>query len=291
MRKFPTIFLLLLLTSSVFGQWSGMKPMLGRQANRAHPLAPDADCLLMNEGSGNKVSDLSGNGNNGTLVNDTHFVTGKFGGALEFDGTGDYVTVADNPTIDLAGSFTILVWIKPGDITTQQRIVAKNLAYYFEINTSKLRTYCYGLSAPGYHSSNGAPTINVWQQVAVTYDGTAIRFYFNGISDGSAVATTGSVTNTANALTFGGVGIGQPYLGQIDHAMIYNRALSASEIALLYRKPFCFMEPSWNPILYGAISAPSVVPTPYYYRAEFFGFGFVIFTVFCFIMGKRKCAA
>jgi len=219
----------------------------------------------MNEGSVNKVSDLSGNGNVGTLVNDTHFVTGKFGGALEFDGTGDYVTVADKPSIDLAGSFAILVWIKPGDITTQQRIVAKSLAYYFEINSGILRTYTYGLSDPGYHSSNGAPIINVWQQVAVTYDGANVRFYFNGVSDGSAVATTGSVTNTANELTFGGVGIGQPYLGQIDHAMICNRALFASEIALLYREPFCmFKDPAEIAILGGYTVPLGVKPWWYY---------------------------
>jgi hypothetical protein len=47
--------------------------------------------LPFDEGSGDKTSDLSNNGNDGTLGNNPAWTEGKFKNALEFDGTDDYV--------------------------------------------------------------------------------------------------------------------------------------------------------------------------------------------------------
>ena len=41
---------------------------------------------LFDEGRGDKVSDASGNGNDGEFVNNPEWVEGKFGDALDFDG-------------------------------------------------------------------------------------------------------------------------------------------------------------------------------------------------------------
>jgi hypothetical protein len=65
-----------------------------------------------NEGAGLIGSDSSSNGNNGTLVNSPTWVTGKYGDALSFGGTGtnQYVSVANSPTLQLSGPFTISFW-------------------------------------------------------------------------------------------------------------------------------------------------------------------------------------
>ena len=47
-----------------------------------------------NEAVGDTVEDSSGNGNDGTLMNDPKWVNGKFGETVEFDGKDDYVEVA-----------------------------------------------------------------------------------------------------------------------------------------------------------------------------------------------------
>src|SRR5690348_15683757 len=49
-----------------------------------------------NEGSGTSVNDISGNGNTGTITGATWSGSGKFGGALSFDGTSSLVTINDS---------------------------------------------------------------------------------------------------------------------------------------------------------------------------------------------------
>ena len=48
-----------------------------------------------NEGVGATAVDASGNANAGTISGATWTTSGKFGGALTFDGTNDWVTVAE----------------------------------------------------------------------------------------------------------------------------------------------------------------------------------------------------
>ncbi len=69
------------------------------------------------EGSGNIAIDSSGNGHNGTLNGDSAWTIGQLGGALQFDGDGDYVTCG-HIDIDttVTGGLTVCAWInKPAD--------------------------------------------------------------------------------------------------------------------------------------------------------------------------------
>lgn len=74
----------------------------------------DADIMAvwhMDEGSGATAFDATGNGNNGTLQGDAHFVSGGVaGGAVAFDGAGDYVTVPDSAYLDVTSSGTLECW-------------------------------------------------------------------------------------------------------------------------------------------------------------------------------------
>jgi hypothetical protein len=77
-----------------------------------------ADSLVahwdFNETSGTTAADSSGNGNTGTLYNmdSSDWVSGKWGNALDFDGSNDYVSVPDDSTMDFGtGSFSISLWV------------------------------------------------------------------------------------------------------------------------------------------------------------------------------------
>ncbi len=65
------------------------------------------------EGEGNTTVDLSGNGNDGTLVGEPEWVDGKNGFALQFSGerNSDYVEVPDNPTLNPAQELSFAAWI------------------------------------------------------------------------------------------------------------------------------------------------------------------------------------
>ena len=80
-------------------------------------LALDAANTKSYPGSGTTWYDLSGNGNNGTLVNGVGY-SGADNGSLVFDGVNDYVTV-DYPALALSiPSMTVVLWIKTTTTTT-----------------------------------------------------------------------------------------------------------------------------------------------------------------------------
>ena len=75
-------------------------------------------------GSGSVLADRSGNGNNGVLSGATWSKSGKYGGALTFDGVDDWVTVADSSSLDLTKGMTIEAWVNPAALSGSWRTVA-----------------------------------------------------------------------------------------------------------------------------------------------------------------------
>ncbi|MHC4228239.1 MAG: hypothetical protein ACYSW0_12510, partial [Planctomycetota bacterium] len=77
--------------------------------------AADPDLVAhwrFDETSGTTAFDASGNGHDGTIMGDPQWVPGKLGGALEFDGAGDYVDCGASPDYEIAVNITIACWIK-----------------------------------------------------------------------------------------------------------------------------------------------------------------------------------
>ena len=228
-----------------------LKPPKGAMLNRGSNYARGlVGCWLMNEGGGTIVNDLSGNGNTGSLIADTHFVGGKFGPALDFDGTGDYVTVLDSPELrfdSASQDFSIFAWVKGGGAAVDV-IVDKRDAN----NDGWRLTFASGavwLSVDGADCKTSSSTINdgTWHFVggSIVRSGNG-QMYLDGIANGAAENVSGQgAMQTTSQVTFGTTSYSvttDVLTGQIDHVMIYNRALSASEILNLYRSPFCMFE-------------------------------------------------
>ena len=85
------------------------------------------------ETSGTTAADQSGANNVGTLSNATRVTTGKFNGALSFNGTNATVNVADSASLDLTTGMTLEAWVRPAVAGEWRTAVAKdqpgNLAY------------------------------------------------------------------------------------------------------------------------------------------------------------------
>lgn len=214
-----------------------LKPRLFRKPNLSHPLAKGlVGCWLMNEGGGGKGYDLSGSGYHGTLEADTHFVAGKFGSALSFDGTGDYFSFANKLYL---GEFTISVWFNPAKMTTM--ICGANDAYhqYIAFNTTTNIRVDIGVSK---NFTVPTITLNKWHHLVITRDGSGdIRVYLNSVESTTGAQNDGT---TLEVTDFGNAYPTESYFyeGLFDHAMIYNYALSASEITKLYIDPFAMFE-------------------------------------------------
>ena len=104
---------------------------------------------------------------------------------LVFDGVNDYVTVVDNPNLQIT-TYTVEVWIKPDNpIAEWQGIIGKpgrNFNIWLNSNGFIHHRFhtpsTYSAGAPD--TPNGAITWNQWHHVAITNDGTTAKTYING---------------------------------------------------------------------------------------------------------------
>ena len=187
------------------------------------------------EGTGTTVTDASGNGNTGTITSATWAATGKFGKALQFNGTNAVVTVPNAASLQLSAGMTLEAWVNPSSVTSKWRdvIYKGNDNYYLEATSTNASKPDAGMIAGGsYADAVGTAklTANTWSYLTETYDGTTLRLYVNGTQVASTVHT-GAIATSTNPLQFGGDSIyGQNFAGLIDEVRIYNVALTAAQI-------------------------------------------------------------
>jgi len=216
---------------------------------------------------GNRALDRSGQGNTGALTNGPKKVAGKIGQALDFDGVNDYVNAGTGSSLSLLGPVTISAWIYPRTFggASKGRIVVRGTSGIahsvgFSVNNSDITAGLsfgshYDVSTLQTYSSNNTITLNTWQHVTVTWDGTTDRtkvlFYVNGIKTGrqdNGDGSDGSVTRVSDSTCSLLIGVQggdggdcnvdngtRDFNGQIDEVRIYNRALTPDEIKRLYK--------------------------------------------------------
>jgi hypothetical protein len=187
------------------------------------------------EGSGSTVTDVSGNGNNGTLTNATWATAGKYGKALQFNGTNALVTIPDSSSLHLSSAMTLEAWVNPSTVNSNWRDVLYkgNDNYYLEATSSNASRPDAGMIAGGSYADaigTSALTANTWSFLTETYDGTTLRLYVNGTQVAST-AHTGAITTSTNPLQIGGDSLyGQYFAGLIDNIRVYNTALTPTQI-------------------------------------------------------------
>jgi hypothetical protein len=184
---------------------------------------------------GGTVEDASTNGHDGT-VNGAVAAAGAVNGCLVFDGTDDYVTCA-LPTWD-APQYTVCAWAKAATVGQAQfRSIFNNS------NTAVDSTMQIDVDGgtPGTYRAHfktvmvtiGTVTTS-WQHVAVTYDGTSVRTYLDGV-----LVIQQTVVHAEAGTVFSRFEIGrnrgnnQYFAGSIDDVRIFDQALSGTTIAQL----------------------------------------------------------
>lgn len=190
--------------------------------------------------------DSSGFGNhgdsNGTMVNGD-WVTGVFGGAVDFDGTDDYfdwTTITNSTNIDsLTDRLTITGWFKSDNSSgANEDIIARtnnSSQQHFDvyINSSNFLEADIGgttVTSTTNVNSSGA----TWYHFAVTWDSALgsdqLKLYIDGIEEDTATLSS-SITAHDQQLLIGRQGTAANYFdGQIDDVRIYNYALSEDQI-------------------------------------------------------------
>ena len=186
-------------------------------------------------GRGRRSTDASGNGNNGTITNATWAATGKYGKALQFNGTNALVTIPDAASLHLSTGMTLEAWVNPSTVNATWRdvIYKGNDNFYLEATSTNASKPDAGMIAGGSYADafgTAALTANTWSFLTETYDGSTLRLYVNGTQVAST-AHTGAIATSTNPLQIGGDSIyGQYFAGLIDEVRVYNVALTAAQI-------------------------------------------------------------
>jgi outer membrane protein assembly factor BamB len=188
-----------------------------------------------NEGSGTSVADASGNGNTGTITGATWASAGKYGKALQFNGTNALVTVPNAASLQLSSGMTLEAWVNPSTVNANWRdvIYKGNDNYYLEATSTNASKPDAGMIAGGsYADAVGTAklTASTWSYLTETYDGSTLKLYVNGTLVAST-AHTGAIASSTNPLQIGGDSLyGQNFAGLIDEVRLYNVALTAAQI-------------------------------------------------------------
>jgi hypothetical protein len=240
------------------GAYAGVEPTWAAQTNagRTHiatkgvvqsglVLNLDAGASTSYPGSGTTWTDLSGNGNTGTLTNGPTYSSSD-GGSIVFDGVDDYV---QTPFSSLLTNISISVWfnatvqtsntgsgLRPivmlGDFSTQGPLeisilrsgIADAGKMRFEIGSDD-PVYRY-VTSERYDDEN-------WYNAVLIKDNTTMRVYINGNLIVERINDNDNLYDTSIALRIGG-GTALPsrrFVGKISNVSTYNRALTASEIS------------------------------------------------------------
>lgn len=194
-----------------------------------------------NETSGATASDSSDNGNDGTLNGDPQWVTGYFGGGLEFDGAGDEVNVPYSPSLN-PEQFTACLWanVAPGSTGHRAAISCRDdgpqRGYIIYAEPGNTWQFWIGVGAGGvtWNPAQG-PAVNLgeWTHLTAVYSDGEQKLYVDGELAGEA---TGALNiNTAQELLIG-AGANEAthqflFVGNIDDVRVYNRALTEEDIA------------------------------------------------------------
>jgi hypothetical protein len=229
------------------------------------PITPPTGLVAYYKFNGD-VLDYSGNNNNGTYYGRGAFTTGRKGdanGALDLNGSTDYVLTKNSPSLNPTNQISLCAWYYSTSFAGNG---ANGLI--FKVNTFDPLAYQFNLGVTGdlykssdwrkfnlYISTDQGPLamnmyyndasesskykLNSWYFIVGTYAGDSIRLYVNGVLT-AQLAIKGSLITANSDLWIGKSAFGRTeydfLAGKIDEVRIYNRALTQSEILELYHE-------------------------------------------------------
>jgi len=191
----------------------------------------------MNEGSGDVIHDVSGNGNDATLSGGVEWSDGKSGKALSFDGSSGYIEIPFGESMKLInqGGFTLAAWIMTPDANANDMAVFQQLdsngtgRTWLEVVGSEIKSYLGG----GDTLSGIRMEAEKWYHIAVVVTeggGTdTVQIYVNGISEG-AESARGMEDSEGSFLIGRYKGQSGFWHGIIDDMVLIKKALSEDEL-------------------------------------------------------------
>ena len=191
---------------------------------------------LLDETSGTVAKDTSGNGNDGEIIGKANWVNGKFGKALELDGTSTGLKVA--PGLALK-NFTAVLWVNSGKDwgKTRTELWCGSKTYGDAVlirgddraDWKKGEAMLHWTDGAAWHAiGSGKLKSKTWYHLAGTFNGSTLKFYV----DGKLVGQKDSKIGAGEKDTFIGCHPNPTnyFQGMIDEVAIFDDALGGVEI-------------------------------------------------------------
>ena len=182
--------------------------------------------------------DSSGNGRDGVCVAGEcpQLISGRVGGAYDFDGVDDHVTAADGDRyFDGAAGFSVAFWAFARGTGVQTPVVKPfdRFAISWGVELHPPNRDFFLTTVPGVDPPPGSFTTGQWFHYVGTWDGSEGQFYRNGSVVGSF---DGPITFDTNPLVIGGyrtltTDFANALEGMVDEVMVFDRALSPTEVS------------------------------------------------------------
>jgi len=192
------------------------------------------------------ATDNSKNTNNGT-INEAAEATGQIGQAYTYDGVDDYISVADDASLDFgdATDFTVAFWMNGNASDQFDQVISKydtaGGAFGFQLTfdaTGHLHYFLRdGTTSNGGSFTDDAVDDGVWRHFVFAFDrsGNCIM-YIDGVSHKTDdISDIGDINNN-KTLTFGIYSdtlTTLPFSGEIDETEVYSSAINAGDVKRL----------------------------------------------------------
>lgn len=197
----------------------------------------------LDEGMGTSTADSSGSGNNGALTGATWVTAGYPGAdyanpaALRFDGN-DHVQLGTMRLPANNRAQTLSLWLNYASIPDANGQVCLAITDG-QAGGERLKLGFKEGRLAAFKSGNpptlvdAAPPAPGWHHLVYTYDGTTNRLYVDGTQRATSTTApdTGPASNARLGANFDG---SEPFTGLLDEVRVYDRALSAAEVAMLF---------------------------------------------------------
>jgi hypothetical protein len=227
--------------SEIIEQYNTLSPTFPNPVTSNLVLYFDPSNPSSYSGSGTTITDLSGNGRNGTMSN-ISFTSPYF----TYNGSSSNISVADNALLEPgSGDWSVEFWVNHSVITGSSRVLIGKTDgggsgdWGYGLRTSNIgNTFMeIGNGTTSTTSPSSTLSINTWYQVVGVWTNVAsnsLALYINGSLIGSNSHSFASVKNTTSPLYLGSFGdgsaFGQWLNGRMGVVRMYNKALSAGEI-------------------------------------------------------------
>jgi hypothetical protein len=185
------------------------------------------------------VTDLAGT-QNGTLTNGVGY-SSTAGGCFTFDGVNDYIDFGINNAIRTTSARTISLWVNInsglGNFFSDSVAPSGYQGAELWYDSNGFRSVVLGTAT--YQVAVNKPTadFNTWHYVTLSWNGTTLKAYWDGVINTSVAQTVIPINNTTSSTKLGlsnELGGRIPLNGKIAQCKIYNTQLSDAEVLQNY---------------------------------------------------------